>query len=83
MVPTRKSTRLTVNPPDADAVAVTVVGAPSEIDEPFVGAVRATEVKELATVTLTAPEVVVTPLLSVTFAISTVVPVLVGVQLAE
>ena len=81
VVPTRKSTRLTVAPPIAVAVAVIVVGEPTATDAPLVGAVIATAVSELATVTVAVFEVVVTPLLSVTFADSTNEPVDVGVQL--
>ena len=81
VVPARKSTRLTAAPPLAVADALIVVGEPSAMDAPFVGAVIAIAVRELATVTLAVFEVVVTPPLTVTLAEMRKEPVEVGVQL--
>lgn len=80
VVPARKSTRLTVAPPVADAVAVRVATAPSPRDAPAAGLVSETLGTEVATVTLTAVEVTTPELESVTRAVSETVPVAVGVQ---
>ena len=82
VVPERKSTRVTVVPLLAAAVALNVAAVPSVNDAPLVGAVRETVgTPAAATVTLTAEEVMVAPLESVTRAVSAAAPVAVGVQL--
>ena len=81
VVPERKSTRVTVVPLLAAAVALNVAAVPSVSDAPLVGAVRETVGTPAATVTLTAEEVMVAPLESVTRAVSAAAPVAVGVQL--
>ena len=81
VVPERKSTRATVVPLLATAVALTVAAVPSVSDEPLVGAVSETVGTPAATVTLTVEEVMAAPLESVTRAVSAAAPVAVGVQL--
>ena len=80
VVPTRKSTRLTVAPPLAVAVAVSVVAAARARLAPAAGAVSDTVGTAAATVTLTADDVVVVPLESVTRAVNDTTPAEVGVQ---
>lgn len=80
VVPARKSTRLTEDPPLATALAVMVVAAPSASEVPLVGLVIETVGTAAATVTLTAEEVTVVPFESVTRAVNETVPVTVGVQ---
>jgi hypothetical protein len=81
VVPTRKSTRVTVTPPRAEAVAVNGVAVPNAIATPLAWLVRATVGTEAATVTLTGVDVVAAPLESVTLAVSEAGPFAVGVQL--
>ena len=80
VVPARKSTRLTMAPPLATAVAVSAVVVPSATDVPLVGTVMATVGAAAATVTLEAAEVAVVPFESVIFAVRETPPVAVGVQ---
>jgi hypothetical protein len=79
--PTRKSTRVTVTPAAAVAVAVSVGDVPRATEAPFTWLVRTIVGTEVATVTLTADEVVAAVLLSVTRAVSDTAPLAVGVQL--
>jgi hypothetical protein len=81
VVPTRKSTRVTVTPAAAVAVAVSVGAVPRATELPFTWLVRTIVGTEVATVTLTADEVVAAVLLSVTRAVSDTAPLAVGVQL--
>ena len=83
VVPARKSTRATVAVPTAAALAVISVAAPSATLAPATGAVNATVGTPAATVTLTADDVIVVPLDSVTRAVNETVPVAVGVQSKE
>jgi hypothetical protein len=69
VVPARKSTRLTVAPLPAAAVAVSVLLVPSAMTAPLDGADRLTVGTELATVTATADDVTAAPLESVTRAV--------------
>jgi hypothetical protein len=80
VAPTRKSTRATVAPPLAAAVAVSVVAAPSTTVAPTAGAVSAMVGTAVVTVTLTADEVAVAPVESVTRAVRDAAPVAVGVH---
>ena len=80
VVPARKSTRLTMAPPLATAVAVSAVVVPSATDVPLVGTVMATVGAAAATVTLEAEEVAVVPFESVIFVVRETTPVAVGVQ---
>lgn len=80
VVPARKSTRLTDNPPVAAAAAVMVALVPSGILVPFDGLVIDTVGSAAATVTLAADDVAVLPFESVTRAVREKVPVVVGVQ---
>lgn len=77
-VPAKNSTLLTVAVPTAVAVAPRTLLAPSVSAAPAAGAVRAT--LGAVRVTLTAGEVLWTPLESVTRAESVVTPATVGVQ---
>jgi hypothetical protein len=84
VVPERKSTRVTVVPLLAAAVALNVAAVPSVSDAPLVGAVRETVgTPAAATVTLTAEEVIVAPLESVTRAVSAKFPAVEGVHVVE
>ena len=81
VVPERKSTRVTVVPLLATAVALNVAAVPSVNDAPLVGAVRETVgTPAAATVTLTIDEATAVPFESVTRAVSDVIPAAVGVQ---
>ena len=81
VVPERKSTRVTVVPLLAAAVALSVVAVPRVSDAPLAGAVRETVGTPAATVTLTTEEVMAAPLESVTRAVIAAAPVAEGVQL--
>ena len=71
MEPARKSTRLTVAPLGADAVAVRVVELPRAIESPFNGAVSDTVgTADVATVTATADDITVAEFESVTRAVN-------------
>ncbi len=84
VVPERKSTRVTVVPLLANAVALNVAAVPSVSDAPLVGAVRATVgTPAAATVTLTAEEVVAVPFESVTRAVSAKFPAADGIHVVE
>jgi hypothetical protein len=81
VAPTRKSTRVTVAPPLAVAVAVSEGVVPRATEAPLAWLVSAIVGTEVATVTLTAVDVAVAVLLSVTRAVRETEPVAVGVQL--
>ena len=83
VLPTRKSTRLTVAPDEAVAVAVSVGVVPRAMLAPLAWLVIATVGSEGDTVTLTAVDVTAPVLESVTRAVSETAPVVVGVQLTE
>jgi hypothetical protein len=83
VVPTRKSTLLTVAPPTALAVALIVLALPKAILAPLVGEVIATVGVVDATTTLTAEDMTVAELESVTRAVNTKEPLVVGVQEVE
>ena len=83
VVPERKSTRVTVVPLLAAAVALNVAAVPSVSDAPLVGAVRETVGTPAATVTLTVEEVMAAPLESVTRAVSVKFPAVDGIHVVE
>ena len=84
VVPERKSTRVTVVPLLAAAVALNVAAVPSVSDAPLVGAVRETVgTPAAATVTLTAEDVMAVPLESVTRAVSAKLPAEEGIHVVE
>ena len=83
MVPARKSTRVTLAPTLAVAVAERAVEEPSDISVPLVGPVRETVGADAATVTLTAVEVTAAPFESVTFAVRETAPLADGVHVTE
>ena len=72
---------MTVAPPKAAAVAVSVGEVPSATEAPLLWLVSETVGTDVATVTLTAVEVIAAALESVTRAVSDTAPVAVGVQL--
>ena len=72
---------MTVTPEAAVAVAVSVGEVPRATEPPFTWLVRTIVGTDVATVTLTADEVVAAVLLSVTRAVSDTAPLAVGVQL--
>ena len=79
--PTRKSTRVTVAPPKAAALAVSVGDVPSATEAPLAGLAMVIVGTDVATVTATATEVMTAVLESVTRAVNDTAPVAVGVQL--
>jgi hypothetical protein len=78
--PARKSTRVTVWPTLAEAVATRVLALPTAIDAPATGEVRATLAEEGATVTLRADEDTTAVFKSTTRALREKVPPVVGTQ---
>jgi hypothetical protein len=83
VVPTKKSTLLTVAPPTALAVALIEVPLPNAMLVPLVGEVITTVGVVDATTTLTAEDMTVAELESVTRAVNTKEPLVVGVQEVE
>lgn len=83
VVPTRKSTLLTVAPPTALAVALIELRLPRAIEAPFVGDVSATVGVVDATTTLTEGDITVAEFESVTRAVTTNEPAVAGVHEAE
>ena len=83
VVPARKSTRLTVAPLTALAVAVTAVAAPMLTVAPAVGLVSETVGATALEVTLTIAEVALAPFESTTLAVSDTLPVPEGVHAKE
>ena len=81
VVPARKSTRVTVAPPRAPALAMSVGEVPSGIEAPLAWLAMAIVGTDVATVTATAVEVMTAVLESVTRAVNDTAPVAVGVQL--
>jgi hypothetical protein len=80
VVPARKSTRATVAPPAAVALAVRVLATPRGRFVPLAGSVTETVGTLVATVTLTADDAITAELESVTRAVSETRPAVVGVQ---
>ena len=78
--PCRNSTRATLAPLQAAAVAVRVTGTPTTRAVPLTGLVSVTTGGLVETVTLTAVEVTTAPLESVTRAVRDWVPVEAGVH---
>ena len=78
--PTRKSTRVTVAPPKAAALAVSVGDVPSATEAPLAWLAMVIVGTDVATVTLTAAEVTVVPVESVTRAVRVTAPAFVGVH---
>ncbi len=79
----KKSTRVTLAPPLAVAVAVSATGVPTTNEVPVVGLVNSATGGTLVDVRLTTDEIAVAPFESVTLAVSEMLPGEVGVQTTE